>query len=271
MSLKAIADLFGYNVKDEADFKFDDFKTHVDTSYILRENVLKDEDIKKKVTGNVFGKLNTKAAQTFGLSSSEVKDKTMEEIFEAAKAKFETQLTEAKASGGASDDERVKKLTKQIEDFTAKEEQYKTGLTDWENKFNTETGTLKGELKKTKLGHKLNEIEAGISFIDDFNSNPIIKGGFKSLINTKYKIDFDDDKGEIVVTDTAGKPVKHPTKTGHFAGYADILTVEAEANNLLKKNNGAGAVQRQAVKVVTKDEPVPVRKIHANAVKAAQV
>lgn len=267
MSLKAAVEIFGYNLEDEKDFKLDDFKKHVDTQYVLRENALQDEDLKKKITGNIFGKINTKAAQIFGLKSSEVKEKTLEEIMETAKTNFQTQLEEAKSGQGSSDDERVKKLEKELNATKQKAEEFEKGLTEWEQKYNNDTASLKGNLKQTKLQHKLNEIKSGIQFIDDFNSNPITKAGFETLINTKYKVDFDEEKDEITVTGADGKPVKHPTKTGHFASYADILTIEAEANSLLKKNNGKTVVKK-TVEVRQPTPQTPVRTIHPNAIKA---
>lgn len=267
MSLKAAVEIFGYNLEDEKNFNLDDFKKHVDTQYVLKDNVLQDEEVRKKITGNIFGKINTKAAQTFGLKSSEVKEKTIEEIMELAKINYEKQLEEAKASAGSTDDEIVKKLEKELTTYKTKAEQLESGLTEWEQKYNNDITSLKGNLKQTKLQHKLNEIKSGIQFVDDFNTNQITKAGFETLINTKYKVDFDEEKEEIVVTDATGKPVKHPTKTGHFASYADILTMEAEANKLLKKNNG-GNVVKKTVEFQQPTAQVPVRKIHPNAIKA---
>lgn len=267
MNLKAATEIFGYNVEDEKNFNLEDFKKHVDTQYVLRDNALQDEDLKKKITGTIFGKINTKAAQIFGLKSSEVKEKTLEEIMETAKANYTNLINEAKSGQGSTDDERVAKLEKELNTYKSKAEQLESGLTEWEQKYNNDTASLKGSLKQTKLQHKLNEIKSGIQFVDDFNTNPITKAGFETLINTKYKVDFDEEKDEVVVTDAGGKPVKHPTKTGHFASYADILAMEAEANKLLKKNNG-GTVVKKTVEFQQPTQQATVRKIHPNAIKA---
>lgn len=269
MSLKSIAETVGFNLEDESKFDLNEFKTHLDTNYILRDNVLKDEDLKKKVTGNIFGKLNTKAAQTFGLTSSEVKEKSMEEIFETVKTKYENQLEEAKSAAGGSDDERVKALEKKLATKEAEFEQVKSGLTDWEKKYNEDTAQLRDKAKNTQLNYKLTEAFGGVNFIDEYNTNEITKAGFKTLINTKYKVDLDEESGCLTVTDKDGKPIKHPSKTGHFADFKTVLEMEADANKLLKKNNGGGKVTAPT-KVVEQTAATPVRKIHPNAVKAAQ-
>jgi hypothetical protein len=271
MSLKSIAETVGFNLEDESKFDLNEFKTHLDTNYILRDNVLKDEDLKKKVTGNIFGKLNTKAAQTFGLTSGEVKEKSMEEIFEAVKSKYEAQIAEAKSAAGGSDDERVKALEKKLKAKEDEYEQVKGGLTEWETKYNTDTTELKTKAKNTQLNYKLNEAFSKVGFIDEYNTDEIRQAGFKAVVNAKYKIDLDEESGNIIVTDKDGKHIKHPTKTGAFADFKTVLEIEAEAAKLLKKNNGKGDAPVRKTQIVEQTPQTPVRKIHPNAVKAAGV
>ena len=116
----------------------DEFKSVVGEKYVLKESVLKDESIKKQITGKVLGTISTNLAKELGLTSGEIKDKTVEEIVGAYKQKVADQITKLEEEGKKGNDKKIEDLLKKQGEFEAAIKLKDDGLKEWENKYNTD-------------------------------------------------------------------------------------------------------------------------------------
>ncbi len=234
--IKEVASLFGYEVTDEKDFDLSKFKAHVDGKYISREAALDDDEITSRITGKRMGSLTTKIAQAFGFKAGELRDKKVEDLIELAARNNAATIDELKKRAADGNDKLVAELARQLEEKDRSLLDFQKLSADTKTEFETFKAAKESELKNYKIGHKLAGIKAQIPFIDGFEKDQLRKTGFETLIDSKYQFDLNDND-ELVVKDKKGHRIKHPAKTGEHADAGTILTFEAEANNLLKKNN----------------------------------
>ncbi len=268
MSLKKAAEILGYDLKDEADFNADSFKEYVDQHFITREAALKDEEIQSKITGKVLGSITTKVAQTFGLKNSEYQGKKVEEVVALGYEKINGEMAKLKESAGKGDDERVKKLTAELETKQQALEDLEKNLEAERTGRQTDVGNLTTALKQVKLQTKVKEIKSAIPFVDEYHGDEIKQAGFDAIINNNYKVDLDENDN-VVVYDKAGKPVKHPTVSSKYAGLDDVLKMEAEKRGLLKKNK-VPVTRTLEIQSGEGTRKVDVAKIHPKALKHEQ-
>lgn len=237
MSLIKVAKMVGLDLSDEKDFDEAKFKEHLDKTYVSRELAASDDEIKTKISQSIFDGVTASTRKALGLSSSEVKGKTFEEILEAGKTKFEAERKTWEEKSKHTSDDRVTKLEKELET----ERQWKTEQQEQFEAFKQTTekekAELFGQVKSVKLNHKLKEIKGSIPFTDDFLKSSVAMRGFDAILSDKYAFDLDENE-EPIVTDKAGKPIKHPTNSQR-ATVADVFKMEAEANKFLKKNNAS--------------------------------
>lgn len=247
----------------------DEFKTAVGTKYVLREEVLKDEEIKKKFVGNVFGKLNTKTAQLFGLKSSEVDGKDFEEILGGIKTKYDVQIKDLTTKAGEGSDKKVKDLEALLAERDVKLATAESGLTTWETKFNTEVADREGKLKTYKLNDKINKVQNSLSdkFTEEYKKNELVRAGFESHINNTYMFDLDDKDEPIVKLKSDGSVVKSKLKIGHTATPDEIWMIEMDAKGVLKKNN---ASDKKIITTFVPKDSSEKSKVHPNAQKALE-
>jgi len=244
MALKEITteqliEALGYTVEDAEKVTLDDIKTHVDTKFVLRDNVLKDDEIKKKITGKVLGSIGTKAAQIFGLKSSEIDGKPLEEIMNLANVRYASKIEELEANAGKGNDKKVEELTKQLGELSQKAKIAEDGLKQWEEKYNAENSQWAGKLKEYKLNDKVSKVKQSLQdkFTEDYSKNELVKAGFESHINSTYLFDLDENDNPVVKLKADGSIVKSKKTVGHAATLDEIFLSEMEAKNVLKKNN----------------------------------
>lgn len=267
MAIKAeeILPLLGLT-EDAENITLDDFKSKVSEKYVLRDEVLKDDEIKKKFTGTVLGKLSTKAAQQFGLTSGEVKDKSMEEIFDLAKTKYESKVAELTEQAGKGNDKKVEELNKKLADLQNELGIKETGLKQWEEKYNTEIAGSEQKLKSFKLTDKINKVKSDIAekFTEEYKKNDLVKEGFETHISKLYEFDLDENENPIVKSKADGKIVISKKTIGHPATIKEIFEQEMEAKGVLKKNNGKPDKQIPTFQRFNGDDK-PAGKIHPRA------
>ena len=239
IELKDVISSLGIDAADLDKLTLDEFKTSVGTKYVLRDEVLKDEEIKNKITGTAFGKINTKVAQLFDLKSSEVKDKKLEDILELVKTGYSTKITDLENKVGEGNDKKVTDLTKKVGELETNLAMKETGLKDWEKKFNDEIADREGKLKSYKLNDKISKVKNTLAdkFTEEYKKNPLVQGGFESHINSTYVFELDDKDEPVVKLKADNSIVKSKVKIGHSATPDEIFLSEMEAKGVLKKNN----------------------------------
>lgn len=257
----------GFKVEDAESVTLDDIKNHVDTSYVLRENILKDDEINRKITGKTLGSLATKAAQTFGFKHSEIDGKQLVEIFEMVKTANEARVAELEEKAGKGNDKKVEELQKTLLQKEAEKKLAEDGLKQWEEKYNAESGNWEAKLKQYKLSDKVSKVKDSLKdkFTEDFTKNELVKTGFESYLSSTYDFDL-DEKDNVIVKAKDGSIVKSKKTVGHAATLDEILLTEMDAKGVLKKNNA-----NDNKKVITFAQEPITGEVKINAKAAARI
>ncbi len=250
-TITELAAAVGFTVEDESKFNMDKFREHLSKTYTPTETILRDETLRKKITGKVLGSLSTKAAQEFGLRSSEVDGKPMEEIFGLIKSRHTHTINELTEKAGQTE-ELQKQLNAKDESIKALQEKHQADAKQWEN-----------NLKAYKLNDKLSRAYSSLylRLTDDYHKNELVKTGFDTYINHTYLFEL-NDKDEVEVKEKAtGNIIKNNA-------VEEILLSAAEAKGVLKKNNAVQLARRGGLANRTDEQEI---KIHPNALKRAKL
>jgi len=247
----------------------EEFKTQVESKFVLRELALKDPDINTKIQGLIYGKANTKAAQTFGLKSSDVDGKKLDEIFTLVKANYDTQINALTEQVGKSDDKKLTELQKKLQELESTLSVKDAGLADWEKKYATDVTAKEDILKNYKLSSALGKVRESLAdkFTEEYKTNELVKTGFESYINSVYAFDLDEKDNPVVKLKSDGSFVKSKVKAGHIATPDEIFLAEMDAKKVLKKNNGN---PKEKITTFALEGDKGKSKIHPNALRKAQ-
>lgn len=216
----------------------DEFKSVVGEKYVLKESVLKDESIKKQITGKVLGTISTNLAKELGLTSGEIKDKTVEEIVGAYKQKVADQITKLEEEGKKGNDKKIEDLLKKQGEFEAAIKLKDDGLKEWENKYNTDIASERNSVKKFKLDSLVGKLKTDLApkFSDEYTKDELKRAGFDAHMNNTYDFDVDEND-KLVIKLKDGSLVKSKKVIGNTATAEEVFEMEMEAKGVLKKNN----------------------------------
>jgi len=247
----------------------EEFQSQVESKFVLREIALKDPDINTKIQGLIYGKANTKAAQTFGLKSSDVDGKKLEDIFTLVKTNYDTQIQALTEQVGKSDDKKLTELQKQIQEMQSTLSVKEAGLTEWETKYATDVTAKENILKDYKLSSALGKVRESLAdkFTEEYKSNELVKTGFESYINSVYAFDLDEKDNPVVKLKADGSFVKSKVKAGHIATPDEIFLAEMDAKKVLKKNNGDA---NKKITTFALEGDKGKSKVHPNAIRKVQ-
>lgn len=267
-----IVKALGLEVDNIDELDIASFNEKLLTKFVPLEGIEKNETVRTKLVGKVLGSAGTKTAQLFGLEKSEYDGKPLEEIVQIGKAKLDKQLTDAQELAKAGFDENGKKLAKKLDETTEKLTLATKGLTDWEQKYNTDIAEKDNGLKAYKLNDKVSKIKAdkvNPLLNEDYHKNKLIQTGFDKSFNDTYLVDLDEEENVVVRSKADNKIVISKVNTGKPAGIDEVLLQEAEAAGIVKKNNAGGNKPVFKTKLTEENKQGEV-KIHPNAQKRAQ-
>jgi hypothetical protein len=231
MELK-VEDVLSYiGIEDVKDF--DTFKSKFNEKHISREMAVKDDDIKKAVTGAVYGSLFREAKRKFKdagveFEAGEVADNDVKSLLDIGTGKIASKFEEL--TKAAPDVEKwqqaVEKEKRKANEFSELLTATKSELEKVQTEAVTKVKAVKLDVEKTNLFKSL-----GIgSTVDQLTLK-----GFDVTMSEKYKLDIDDDTGSAVILDAAtGSRVKHPDRA-EFADPLTVYKIEAEKAGLLAK------------------------------------
>jgi len=238
LQVKELIDSLGLEIDPEK-ATAEDFTTAFNGKFISQDNVLKDETIKTKIVGNVFGKLSTHAAQTFGLSKQDVDGVKFEDILGKIKSKYETQLTDLQKKAGEGNDEKLNAALKKQGELESLLGIKDKSIEELQAKFEATTNEFTGKMKAYKIGNYLSKVKETLApkFSDEYSKNELVKTGFESHINNTYEFDLDEHDTPVVKLKATGEYVKSKAKAGKIATPEEVFELEMAAKNVLKKNN----------------------------------
>jgi hypothetical protein len=211
----------------------DTFKSKFNEKHVSREMAVKDDDIKKAVTGAVYGSLFREAKRKFKdagveFEAGEVADNDVKSLLDIGTGKIASKFEEL--TKAAPDVEKwqqaVEKEKRKANEFSELLNATKSEL----EKVQTEAVT---KVKAVKLDVAKKDIFGKIKFGESVNE--FTRKGFDAAMSERYKLDIDEETGGAVILDAAtGSRVKHPDKA-EFADPVTIFTIEAEKAGLLAK------------------------------------
>jgi hypothetical protein len=212
----------------------DTFKSKFNEKHISREMAVKDEDIKKAVTGAVYGSLFREAKRKFKdagveFEAGEVADNDVKSLLDIGTGKIASKFEELTA---AVPD--VKKWEEKLQ----KESRKASELSELLNATKSELEKVQTEavtkVKAVKLDVAKKDIFGKIKFGESVNE--FTRKGFDVTMSEKYKLDIDEETGGAVILDAAtGSRVKHPEKATEFADPLTVYKIEAEKAGILAK------------------------------------
>lgn len=272
LELKDVLAVVGIDEADIEKLTPEDVKGHVEKLYVLKDNVYKDPEIKKTITGKAFGGVTTEFVRTFGLKHSDVEGKKLEEVFPLVKEKYESTIKELSEKAGAGNDKKLEEALKERAKIEAERDLARQGLSELEKKLQETELNTQNTIKTFKLNDKLGKVKESLApkFTEEFTKNELVKTGFEAHIASKYAFDLDDKDNPIVISKADGKPVGSKTKAGHTATPEEVLLAEMDALGVLKKNNAKNDVQRKTLHTFADNtDGVKKSKVHPNALRNA--
>ncbi len=235
--LKDLIELTGYTMPSKAeDFNISDFKRYFTSKFISLDAIEDNEDVVKKITGKRMGIIETKLSQSFGLKPSYIRNLKLEQIIEKVADTTTKTIDKLKKEASSGTNDKIEELILQLEEKEKSITDYKTLAEETKTEYNKFKLVADTNLKNYKITDKLNKAFSAVPFVDGFDEDNVRKASFNTVIKSKYQFDLDDND-ELVVKDEKGHRIKNQTDATKFALPADILTLEAKANKLLKKNN----------------------------------
>jgi hypothetical protein len=263
------------DLSEELADKPDELKEKFHELFVARSLADTDEEIASKVVGKRLGAITTLAKREFGLESSEIEGKKVEEILSIGASKFKTKVEElTKAAEGKNPE--AAEWEKKLKAIETEREQFKRMAEEKQSEFEAFKNEATTKEKNLRLNYALTGIKSKIEWSD--TANEIAKKGFDAHLKEVYSFDL-NDKGELIATDANGQPVQNAKKTG-FLTPEEVIKTEALKFNLLKLSNppsgGAGdgkGTPPQKPMPAAKASPYgdqPLRKLPTKAQEIAQ-
>lgn len=207
--------------------------------YIKREDAIRDDGIKDKITGKRLGEITTYFLKSIGKENSyahgeDKKPLRFEELTNKFIADLELEKKTIAENSKMGVDERVTKAERDAEKFKKERDGYKDKFESTTTEFESYKKDSSNNLDNVLLKYKINEFKSKIPFVDDITD--IQRKGYESTLNDSYIFEFDEKKENILVKDKAGNFVNSKEKAG-FASVEEILSRVADDGKILKKNN----------------------------------
>jgi hypothetical protein len=203
--------------------------------FIRKSEAIKDETIVSKVVGARMGSLQTETIRNFKelgieFEADEIKSKKVEDIIKIGSAKVKSRFEEIKTQNGGGD-EAVKAWEKKYESLNKKHTET-TGLVDsLKKQFEDLDLSVKTEKRNSKITDYKKEAIKEIKLRSDIDQLTLV--GFNTHLNSKYKIELDEEEKPYVVDLTTNARVPSKKKGASFADFGEIFELEAAANKLI--------------------------------------
>jgi hypothetical protein len=256
----------------------EEFKTHFEAKFGIKELLLKDPAFTGKIFGQKIGSIEAKVkanAKKMGVefTPEEIKDKGVEEILELSFTKIADMNKKAmddfeKSSKGTVDEQvkTLKESKKAVEDKLRDTEGLLT-------KTSTEFEGFKKEQVTRVKSDTINNFKKGainkLEFKQDIT--PVEKMGFESVLNDKYSFDLDETGSPFVADKKTGQRIASKKETGKFMTADEVLHEELIANKLAKINSQGGRPAPKYGQPLTVDQPASKTLfIHPAALRAAE-
>jgi hypothetical protein len=222
--------------------------------FIRKSEAIKDEAIISKVVGSRLGSLQTEAIREYKgigveFEPEEIKGKKLEEILKIGSAKVKNKFEEIKTTSGGGD-EAVKAWEKKYESQKKKLEETTGLVTSLQKQYEELDLNVKTEKRNSKINEYKKEAIKEIKLRSDLDQLTLV--GFNAHLNSKYKIELDEEEKPFVVDLATNARIQSKKKAG-FADFGELFEMEAAANKLISLSPHDG--KEAPKKVEHKPEP----------------
>jgi hypothetical protein len=222
--------------------------------FIRKSEAIKDEAIISKVVGSRLGSLQTEAIREYKgigveFEPEEIKGKKLEEILKIGSAKVKNKFEEIKSTSGGGD-EAVKAWEKKYESQKKKLEETTGLVTSLQKQYEELDLNVKTEKRNSKINEYKKEAIKEIKLRSDLDQLTLV--GFNAHLNSKYKIELDEEEKPFVVDLATNARIQSKKKAG-FADFGELFEMEAAANKLISLSPHDG--KEAPKKVEHKPEP----------------
>jgi hypothetical protein len=236
----------------------DDFKENFNNSFVKKDTLL--DEIKKsnaktgfakevvdtatgKRMGALAGKLKTNLTK-FGIEISEedAKKKPLEEIIESA---FETHISstsktikELTEKANKNSGEQSKELSEKYSKLEQKYNETVKASKALGEEYNTFKEKAANDLKGVKILTVREQAMSKIPKRTDIEQKQygLMLTGFENTIDSKFKIDLDENNQPFIADKKTGERFRNPAKAGEFLGIEEVLKQEAVELGISPKN-----------------------------------
>jgi hypothetical protein len=222
--------------------------------FIRKSEAIKDEAIISKVVGSRLGSLQTEAIREYKgigveFEPEEIKGKKLEEILKIGSAKVKNKFEEIKSTSGGGD-EAVKAWEKKYESQKKKLEETTGLVTSLQKQYEELDLNVKTEKRNSKINEYKKEAIKEIKLRSDLDQLTLV--GFNAHLNSKYKIELDEEEKPFVVDLATNARIQSKKKAG-FADFGELFEMEAAANKLISLSPHDG--KEAPKKIEHKQEP----------------
>ena len=228
--------------------------------FIRKSEAIKDEAIISKVVGSRLGSLQTEAIREYKgigveFEPEEIKGKKLEEILKIGSAKVMNKFEEIKSTSGGGD-EAVKAWEKKYESQKKKLEETTGLVTSLQKQYEELDLNVKTEKRNSKINEYKKEAIKEIKLRSDLDQLTLV--GFNAHLNSKYKIELDEEEKPFVVDLATNARIQSKKKAG-FADFGELFEMEAAANKLisLSPHDGKEAPKKAEHKPEPQGIPTP--------------
>lgn len=233
----------------------EDFKTNFEKTFLKKDAALKDKEFMNSVVGKrlhgVANKLKNKVTK-YGVEipDKDVSEKPLEDLiefaFDAYNDAHQGTVNELQEKLKKNSGEQNLELTEKLK----KTEETNLALKAENKKLGTDLNEVKiksaEELKGVRIQTIREQAMGKIPRRSDIEQKQygLMLTGFENTIDSKFKIDLDENNQPFIADKKTGERFRDPAKAGEFLGIEDVLKKEAAELGISPKNPFQPPAQR---------------------------
>lgn len=209
---------------------------------IKREDVLKDETLTGKIVGKRLGAINTLLLKYAGKDHSysigeDKKPKPIEELIPLIFGELEEKIKAIESNALLTAEEKFKLISDEKKAIEIEKNQYKGELSKTVKELETERLNSAKNLDGVLIKYAIADKKAKVKWVD--NVKKVQLEDYDRGLDANYIFEFEDEKKEKVIPKTKDGQLIPSKKGTGFADLDEVLEIEAETREMLKKNNAA--------------------------------
>lgn len=243
----------------------EEYKEWYDNTFIKKDTLLEElgknslktgfyKDVIDKSTGKRISALSTKIKTNltkFGIEiGDDIAKKPLEDVIDVA---FETfanahtgTIAELTEKANKNSGEQTKELQEKYSKLESKFNDTKKSLTDLSAEYTGFKEKAANDLKGVKIQTIREQAMGKIPRRNDIEAKQygLMLTGFENTIDSKFKIDLDENNQPFIADKKTGERFRDPSKAGEFLGIEDVLKKEAAELGISPKNPFQPPAQR---------------------------